>query len=59
MVMLPVEDAMGLIEQPNLPGTTDEHPNWRRRLDGDAQNTLDAAATKARLKALQASRQGR
>jgi 4-alpha-glucanotransferase len=59
MVMLPVEDAMGLIEQPNLPGTTDEHPNWRRRLDGDAQNTLDGAATKARLKALQASRQGR
>jgi 4-alpha-glucanotransferase len=58
LVMLPVEDALALVEQPNLPGTTDEHPNWRRRLDGDAQNTLDGAATKARLSALQASRLG-
>jgi 4-alpha-glucanotransferase len=57
LVMLPLEDALGLVEQPNLPGTTDEHPNWRRRLDGDAQNTLDAGATRARLQALQASRQ--
>jgi 4-alpha-glucanotransferase len=23
---------MGLEDQPNLPGTLDEHPNWRRRL---------------------------
>jgi 4-alpha-glucanotransferase len=59
LVMLPLEDALALVEQPNLPGTTDEHPNWRRRLDGDAQNTLDGAATKARLQALQTSRQGR
>ncbi|MEZ5842012.1 MAG: 4-alpha-glucanotransferase, partial [Hyphomicrobiales bacterium] len=27
-----IEDALGLVEQPNLPGTIDEHPNWRRRL---------------------------
>jgi 4-alpha-glucanotransferase len=58
LVMLPLEDALALVEQPNLPGTTDEHPNWRRRLDGDAENTLDGAATKARLAALQSSRQG-
>ncbi len=32
LVMLPIEDAIGLVEQPNLPGTLDEHPNWRRRL---------------------------
>lgn len=25
------EDMLGEIEQPNLPGTVDEHPNWRRR----------------------------
>jgi 4-alpha-glucanotransferase len=56
LVLLPLEDALGLVEQPNLPGTTDEHPNWRRRLDADAQNTLDAPATKTRLQALQASR---
>ncbi|WP_049621061.1 4-alpha-glucanotransferase [Frateuria defendens] len=31
LMLLPLEDALGLEEQPNLPGTTDEHPNWRRR----------------------------
>jgi 4-alpha-glucanotransferase len=56
LVMLPLEDALALVEQPNLPGTTDEHPNWCRRLDSYAENTLDDGATKARLQALQASR---
>ncbi|WP_137391863.1 4-alpha-glucanotransferase [Rhodoligotrophos defluvii] len=27
-----LEDALGEIEQPNLPGNTDPHPNWRRKL---------------------------
>jgi 4-alpha-glucanotransferase len=27
----PVEDLTADPEQPNLPGTVDEHPNWRRR----------------------------
>ncbi len=30
--LVTIEDILGLIEQPNLPGTFDEHPNWRRRL---------------------------
>jgi 4-alpha-glucanotransferase len=32
LVALPIEDILGLEEQPNLPGTTDQHPNWQRRL---------------------------
>ena len=32
LVALQAEDIFGLIEQPNLPGTIDAHPNWRRRL---------------------------
>ena len=28
----PVEDLLADPEQPNLPGTVDEHPNWRRRM---------------------------
>jgi 4-alpha-glucanotransferase len=32
LVVYPLEDLMGLAEQPNLPGSIDEHPNWRRRL---------------------------
>jgi 4-alpha-glucanotransferase len=32
LLMVQMEDLMGEIEQPNLPGTVDEHPNWRRKL---------------------------
>jgi 4-alpha-glucanotransferase len=32
LAMVPIEDVCALPEQPNLPGTIDEHPNWRRRL---------------------------
>ena len=36
LALIPLEDMLGLAEQPNLPGTIDEHPNWRRRLDAPA-----------------------
>ena len=32
LVTYPLEDLLALEEQPNLPGSIDEHPNWRRRL---------------------------
>jgi 4-alpha-glucanotransferase len=32
LALTQVEDATGEEEQPNVPGTIDEHPNWRRRL---------------------------
>ncbi|MEE7567489.1 4-alpha-glucanotransferase, partial [Xanthomonas sp. Kuri4-3] len=32
LALLPVEDALALDEQPNLPGTVAVHPNWCRRL---------------------------
>ncbi len=31
LAIVPLEDLVGEREQPNLPGTTDTHPNWRRR----------------------------
>ncbi len=30
-----LEDLLGQVDQANLPGTTDEHPNWRRKLGAD------------------------
>lgn len=42
LALLPLEDALGLEDQPNLPGTIDEHPNWRRRYPGQAQELLNA-----------------
>ncbi|TMJ43975.1 MAG: 4-alpha-glucanotransferase, partial [Alphaproteobacteria bacterium] len=32
LMLVQLEDVVGESEQANLPGTTDEHPNWRRRL---------------------------
>jgi 4-alpha-glucanotransferase len=32
LALYPFEDLLGLADQPNLPGSIDEHPNWRRRL---------------------------
>lgn len=31
LAILPLEDALGLPEQPNLPGTISGHPNWQQR----------------------------
>ncbi|MBO0710072.1 MAG: 4-alpha-glucanotransferase [Acetobacteraceae bacterium] len=52
LVLLPAEDALGLTEQPNLPGTVDEHPNWRRRLPEASDVVLDARGCRSRLAAL-------
>ena len=31
LLAVQLDDALGMVEQQNLPGTIDEHPNWRRR----------------------------
>lgn len=56
LALLPVEDALGLPEQPNIPGTTDEHPNWRRRLPSELSAAFAAPAARERLAALDARR---
>jgi len=56
LVLLPMEDAMGLSEQFNLPGTTDSHPNWRRRLPGDCATLLDNPHVARRIELLSQSR---
>ncbi|RZI73983.1 MAG: malto-oligosyltrehalose synthase, partial [Variovorax sp.] len=37
VMMVQLEDAIGMLEQANMPGTTDSHPNWRRKLALDLQ----------------------
>jgi len=54
--LLPIEDALGIQTQPNVPGTTTEKPNWRHRLDGDAPALLDDAVVERRLAHLGAPR---
>jgi 4-alpha-glucanotransferase len=52
LTLLPLEDALGLTDQPNLPGTIDEHPNWRRRYIGPAADLLDDPSVQQRLRPL-------
>jgi 4-alpha-glucanotransferase len=52
LAILPIEDLLGLEEQPNLPGTLDEHPNWRRRLEAPVETVLEGQAISARLASL-------
>ena len=56
LALLPVEDALGMAEQVNLPGTLGTHPNWRQRLpvEGDEHTLEDAmerfAAARAQVR---------
>lgn len=52
LTLLPLEDALALREQPNLPATIDEHPNWQRRYAGAAGTLLDCPDVRARLQPL-------
>lgn len=40
LMMVQIEDILGLDLQMNLPGTTDQHANWRRRFPVDIQAFL-------------------
>lgn len=56
LALIPAEDIIGSSEQPNLPGTLHEHPNWRRRLAAPAEELFAESAATQRLAALQALR---
>jgi 4-alpha-glucanotransferase len=49
---------LGQADQPNLPGTVAEHPNWRRRYPGEASSMWDRpeVARRARLLTKERSR---
>lgn len=56
VMMVQIEDAVGVTEQVNMPGTTEEHPNWKRKLPeslaklvaGEQMRNLAAVLTKIR-----------
>ena len=52
LTIVPMEDLLGLVEQPNLPSTVHTHPNWRRRQPGPADTVLDNPTVQTRLTAL-------
>lgn len=56
LAIAPLEDLLALVEQPNLPGTVTEHPNWRRRLNAPLSDLLGEAGNAARVEALDRAR---
>ena len=58
LAILPLDDLVGLEEQPNLPGTMDEHPNWRRRLPAPVPELLADPQVAARARRIGAARRG-
>ncbi len=57
LVLVPLEDLLGLEEQPNMPGTTEGHPNWRRRFAEPASHMLDNEDAARRLEVLAQARE--
>ncbi|WOI54915.1 4-alpha-glucanotransferase [Palleronia sp. LCG004] len=51
LIAVQIEDLLGRVEQPNLPGTVDEHPNWRRTIGvaPERLGELDAVVSTASL----------
>lgn len=51
LALSPIEDALGFVEQPNLPGTVDTHPNWRMRMPKPVEQLLAGGTVAMRLAA--------
>jgi 4-alpha-glucanotransferase len=50
LLTISLEDLLGVIDQPNIPGTVHEHPNWRQRLPvaiDQIASAIDVDALKA------------
>jgi 4-alpha-glucanotransferase len=47
LLVVGLEDVLGMGEQFNIPGTTDEHPNWRRKYPVALESLPDAEALPA------------
>jgi 4-alpha-glucanotransferase len=49
LLAISLEDLLGVVDQPNIPGTVNEHPNWRQRLPlalGEIASAIDVPALK-------------
>jgi 4-alpha-glucanotransferase len=56
LLAVQLEDALFELDQVNLPGTVDEHPNWRRRLRLPLESLFDDPTVQAVLGAVRAER---
>jgi 4-alpha-glucanotransferase len=59
LLMVQMEDLALEREQPNMPGSNDPHPNWRRKLSRDLDAIFAAPSTDAILGAIRKERPSR
>ena len=56
LLTVQLEDLSGELDQPNLPGTVDIHPNWRRRLSHEIDEIFQRPWAQASLAAVRRER---
>jgi 4-alpha-glucanotransferase len=57
LVTASLYDVLGILDQPNLPGTTDEYPNWRMPITTSLEQ-IEVDPRVARIAALLSARKG-
>jgi 4-alpha-glucanotransferase len=56
LAALQIEDALGVERQVNVPGTTDEYPNWRNRLPVPVEELADHPGFRAHAQVMREAR---
>jgi 4-alpha-glucanotransferase len=56
LVVLQVEDLIGMSDPVNVPGTHDEHPNWQRKVTATIEDIFEDEATAELLEDVQFAR---
>jgi len=56
LFVVPAEDLTASVEQVNIPGTMDEHPNWRRKLGASIEDLAHAPLFRTITEALREER---
>jgi 4-alpha-glucanotransferase len=54
--LIPLEDSLEIVEQVNIPGTIDEHPNWRQKLPITMEDFWQVHSVKSIANAMQKAR---
>jgi 4-alpha-glucanotransferase len=58
LLVISMEDVLGVRDQVNLPGTTNEHPNWRRRLPVSFEDLKNHAALRSTAEIMRSAGRG-
>ncbi|MCW8832974.1 MAG: 4-alpha-glucanotransferase, partial [Colwellia sp.] len=54
--LIPLEDTLEIVEQVNIPGTIDQHPNWRQKLPVSLEEFFQQDSVSAIADAMQQAR---